>query len=54
MKISLGQNFLKNRLFLKEICYNLTIQPNDTVVEIGGGHGELTQFLLKAKKTNCL
>jgi 16S rRNA (adenine1518-N6/adenine1519-N6)-dimethyltransferase len=49
-KKSLGQNFLKNRLFLKEIARNLNIQKNDIVVEIGGGHGELTQFLLKTKK----
>jgi 16S rRNA (adenine1518-N6/adenine1519-N6)-dimethyltransferase len=49
-KKSLGQNFLKNRLFLNEIARNLNIQKNDIVVEIGGGHGELTQFLLKAKK----
>jgi 16S rRNA (adenine1518-N6/adenine1519-N6)-dimethyltransferase len=49
-KKALGQNFLKNRLFLKEIAKNLNIQENDTLVEIGGGHGELTRFLLKAKK----
>jgi 16S rRNA (adenine1518-N6/adenine1519-N6)-dimethyltransferase len=49
-KKALGQNFLKNRLFLKEIAKNLNIQENDTLVEIGGGHGELTKFLLKAKK----
>jgi 16S rRNA (adenine1518-N6/adenine1519-N6)-dimethyltransferase len=49
-KVNLGQNFLKNRLFLKEIANNLNIQENDMLVEIGGGHGELTQFLLKAKK----
>jgi 16S rRNA (adenine1518-N6/adenine1519-N6)-dimethyltransferase len=47
---ALGQNFLKNRLFLKEIANNLNIKEDDTLVEIGGGHGELTQFLLKAKK----
>jgi 16S rRNA (adenine1518-N6/adenine1519-N6)-dimethyltransferase len=47
---NLGQNFLKNRLFLKEIANNLNIEEDDTLVEIGGGHGELTKFLLKAKK----
>ncbi|GIW68037.1 MAG: ribosomal RNA small subunit methyltransferase A [Candidatus Parcubacteria bacterium] len=50
MKKALGQNFLKNRLFLKEISNNLTIKAEDIIIEIGGGHGELTQFLLKAKK----
>ena len=50
MKKLLGQNFLKKRLFLKEISENLKIKEDDLVVEIGGGHGELTQFLLKAKK----
>jgi 16S rRNA (adenine1518-N6/adenine1519-N6)-dimethyltransferase len=49
-KVNLGQNFLKNRLFLKEIANNLDIKGDDTLVEIGGGHGELTKFLLKAKK----
>jgi 16S rRNA (adenine1518-N6/adenine1519-N6)-dimethyltransferase len=47
---SLGQNFLKNSLFLKEIANNLNIKEDDALVEIGGGHGELTQFLLKAEK----
>jgi len=49
-KNQFGQNFLKNRLFLKEISDNLSIKEDDIIVEIGGGHGELTQFLLKAKK----
>ena len=47
---TLGQNFLKNKLFLRKIADNLTIKENDIVVEIGGGHGELTQYLLRAKK----
>jgi len=49
-KKQLGQNFLKNRLFLKKIAQSLSISPQDIVVEIGGGHGELTKFLTGAKK----
>jgi len=46
----LGQNFLKNKRFLKLIAESLEIKEDDLIVEIGGGHGELTQFLTKAKK----
>ncbi len=46
----LGQNFLKNRVFLRKIAQALEINHDDIVVEIGGGHGELSQFLLEAKK----
>jgi 16S rRNA (adenine1518-N6/adenine1519-N6)-dimethyltransferase len=49
-KKQLGQNFLKNRLFLRKIAHSLSISPQDIVVEIGGGHGELTKFLTQAKK----
>ncbi len=44
-----GQNFLKNQAFLKLISQELEIQPTDTIIEIGGGHGELSQYLLKAQ-----
>ncbi len=46
----LGQNFLKNTYFLRKIAENLEIKKDDIVIEIGGGHGELTKFLLNAKK----
>ena len=46
----LGQNFLKNQYFLKLISQALKINPNDIIIEIGGGHGELTKYLTKAKK----
>lgn len=49
-KILLGQNFLKNQFFLRKIAENLVISPEDTLVEIGGGHGELSKLLLKAKR----
>ncbi|MFN3655410.1 MAG: rRNA adenine N-6-methyltransferase family protein, partial [Candidatus Nitrosotenuis sp.] len=45
----LGQNFLKNKRFLKLISQVLEIKNDDIVVEIGGGHGELSGYLLKAK-----
>lgn len=45
-----SQNFLKNKGFLKLIAQNLDINKNDTIVEIGGGHGELTQYLTKGQK----
>lgn len=46
----LGQNFLKNKSILKKIADNLEISQNDIVIEIGGGHGELTKYLTKARK----
>lgn len=39
----LGQHFLKDVGALKKIAAALEIEPGDTVVEIGSGHGELTQ-----------
>lgn len=46
----LGQNFLKNKKILKILASSLGDIHNKIVVEIGGGHGELTQFLNQAKK----
>lgn len=46
----LGQHFLKNIKILKNLADSLGNIKNDAVVEIGGGHGELTQFLISAKK----
>lgn len=42
----LGQHFLVNETALKKIIDGLAIQLGDTVVEIGPGHGELTDLLL--------
>ncbi|BCX15270.1 MAG: ribosomal RNA small subunit methyltransferase A [Candidatus Parcubacteria bacterium] len=45
-----SQNFLKNKGFLKLIAQNLDINKDDTIIEIGGGHGELTQYLSSGHK----
>lgn len=44
----LGQHFLKNRSALYAIAEALELSPNDTVIEIGPGHGELTRVLRAA------
>ncbi len=45
MKRLLGQHFLKNKAAIKKIVAALDLEENDTVIEIGPGHGELTQEL---------
>jgi len=42
---NLGQHFLKNRSALQSMAASLEIIPDDAVIEIGPGHGELTEFL---------
>ena len=42
---SLGQHFLKNKSALQLIAESLEIIAKDVVIEIGPGHGELTEFL---------
>ena len=44
----LGQHFLKDQKALARIVTSLAISKNDTIVEIGPGHGELTEHILKA------
>lgn len=44
----LGQHFLINADKLKKVADALEIQRGDVVIEIGPGHGELTQYLLEA------
>jgi 16S rRNA (adenine1518-N6/adenine1519-N6)-dimethyltransferase len=44
----LGQHFLKNRSALRRIAEMLEPMPGETVIEIGPGHGELTEFLRTA------
>ncbi len=44
----LGQHFLKDRKALRKIAAALEINSRDTIVEVGPGHGELTEFLLRA------
>lgn len=42
----LGQHFLKNQRALNAIIGALHITAGDTIIEIGPGHGELTEHLL--------
>ncbi len=46
MPQKLGQHFLKNEAAIKKIVAALDLQPGETIVEIGPGHGELTDCLL--------
>jgi len=45
MARSLGQHFLTNRFYLNKIVDSLNVKGSDFVVEIGPGHGELTEVL---------
>ena len=49
-KSKLGQHFLKNKKILKFLANSLGDIHNKFIVEIGGGHGELSQFLTNSKK----
>ena len=48
MKKYLGQHFLKNKKILEEIARLAGLAKKDIVLEIGPGHGELTEFLAQA------
>ena len=41
----LGQNFLGDPAWRKRIAEGLPVQAGDTWIEIGPGHGEMTEFL---------
>ena len=43
----LGQHFLKDKSVLEKIAASVGITYDDIVIEIGPGHGELTECLLK-------
>jgi len=45
----LGQHFLKNKAKLRKIIDALELKDGDIVVEVGPGHGELTQEIQKSK-----
>ena len=45
-KKSLGQNFLINKDKIKKIIGVLNMKANDTIIEIGPGHGEITNELV--------
>ncbi len=55
-KKSLGQHFLINKKALACVADALAITPEDTVIEIGPGHGELTDLLIAspAKKITVI
>jgi 16S rRNA (adenine1518-N6/adenine1519-N6)-dimethyltransferase len=46
----LGQHFLKNKEILQKIVSAAEIGPQDKVVEIGAGMGDLTELLIKTTK----
>ncbi|MEK7162377.1 MAG: 16S rRNA (adenine(1518)-N(6)/adenine(1519)-N(6))-dimethyltransferase RsmA [Patescibacteria group bacterium] len=46
----LGQHFLKNKKILAQIVQTAELSKNDTVLEVGPGHGELTEFLARRAK----
>jgi 16S rRNA (adenine1518-N6/adenine1519-N6)-dimethyltransferase len=50
-KKSLGQNFLRDENIARKIVQSLHAQPNDVILEIGPGQGDLTKFLLEASST---
>jgi len=50
----LGQHFLENGTVLEEIAASLEIEPKDTVIEIGPGHGELTKYILSANPSKLI
>jgi 16S rRNA (adenine1518-N6/adenine1519-N6)-dimethyltransferase len=50
LKKSLGQYILKNPNISKILATSLEDIHNNLVIEIGGGYGHLTRFLVKAKQ----
>ncbi len=50
----LGQHFLKNKTAIRTIVAALDLQKDETIIEIGPGHGELTLPLAEAcEKIGC-
>lgn len=48
-KKSLGQNFLTDKNILRRIASLLEVGPKDRIIEVGPGHGELTEEILELK-----
>ena len=44
----LGQHFLSDLSWRKRILQTLNVAPGETWLEIGGGHGEMTELLARA------
>ena len=53
-KKSLGQNFLIDKNIIEKIFNAVNLIKNDTVLEIGPGTGNLTEFILKKKTKKIL
>jgi 16S rRNA (adenine1518-N6/adenine1519-N6)-dimethyltransferase len=49
-KKSLGQNFLRDENIARKIIESLGLTPDEIVLEIGSGQGDLTKLLLPAAK----
>lgn len=47
MRQKLGQHFLKDKKILRSIVKSASIGGGDTVIEVGPGHGELTEEFLR-------
>ncbi len=47
MKNYLGQNFLISDGKIKKIIEALDLKANDTIIEIGAGHGEITKEIIQ-------
>src|SRR3989344_1449389 len=45
---NLGQHFLHNKKALQKIADALSLRSGNIVIEVGPGHGELTELLLRA------
>ena len=48
-KKSLGQNFLLNKVIIKNIVELAQITEDSTIIEIGPGTGNLTEEIIKKK-----
>ncbi|OGY61492.1 MAG: ribosomal RNA small subunit methyltransferase A [Candidatus Colwellbacteria bacterium RIFCSPLOWO2_12_FULL_44_13] len=48
MRKKLGQHFLHNKAALQKIVDALSLHSGEIVIEVGPGHGELTEFLLRS------
>ena len=54
MRQKLGQHFLKNKEAIKTILRALEVKTSDIIIEVGPGHGELTQPLVETcRKNKC-
>jgi len=54
-KKSLGQNFLQDKSVLAKIIKTADLSPNNNIIEVGPGHGILTEELAKkAKKVTTI